>query len=58
VLGVFFSAEGPQDKNTFSKVIQKSSLFLPKVSKTKSLLESNDAKCQRYHQLPFKSSKG
>jgi hypothetical protein len=29
IVGVFFSAEGPQDKNTFGKVILKSSLLLP-----------------------------
>jgi hypothetical protein len=44
VLGVF-SAEGPQDKNTFGKMIQRSALLLPKVLKTKTLRRSNDAKC-------------
>jgi hypothetical protein len=58
VLGVFFSAEGPQDKNTFGKVIQKSSLLLPKVIKMKTSLRSNDAKCRSYHQIQFRSSRG
>jgi hypothetical protein len=58
VLGVFFSAEGPQNKNTFDKVILKSSLLLSKVFKMKTSLRSNDAKCQSYHQLRFRSSKG
>jgi hypothetical protein len=49
LLGVFFSAEGPQDKNTFSKVILKSPLLLPKVLKTKTSLRSNGAKCRSYH---------
>jgi hypothetical protein len=56
LLGVLFSAEGPQDKNTFSKMIQKSSLPLPKVLKTKTLRRNNIAKCRSYHQLRFKSS--
>jgi transposase InsO family protein len=58
IVGVFFSAEGPQDKNTFDKVILKSSLLLPKVLKTKTSLRSNDAKCRSYHQLRFRSSRG
>jgi hypothetical protein len=37
LLGVFFFAEGPQGKNTFGKVIQRSSFPLPKVLKTKTL---------------------
>jgi hypothetical protein len=45
MLGVFFSAEGPQDKNTFGKVIPKSPLLLQKVQKTKASLRSNGAKC-------------
>jgi hypothetical protein len=35
LLGVFFSVEGPQDKNTFGKVILKFSLLPSKVLKTK-----------------------
>jgi hypothetical protein len=58
LLGVFFSAEDPQDKNTFGKVMLKSSLLLPKVLKTKTSLRSNDVKCRSYHQLRFKSNKG
>jgi hypothetical protein len=42
VLGVFFSAEGPQDKDTFDKMIQRSALLLPKVLKTKTLRRSNN----------------
>jgi hypothetical protein len=57
VLAVFFSAEGAQDKNTFGFMIQKSSLPLPKVLKTKTLRRSNIAKCRSYHQLRFKSSR-
>jgi hypothetical protein len=57
MLGVFFSAEGPQDKNTFDKMIQKPSLPLPKILKTKTLRRTNIAKCQSYHQLRFKSSR-
>jgi hypothetical protein len=57
-LGDFFYTEGPQDKNTFGKVIQKSSLLLPKVLKTKTLHRSNDAKCRSYHQLRFRPSRG
>jgi hypothetical protein len=49
VLGVFFYAEAPQDKNTFGKMIQKSSLPLPKILKTKSLHGSSIAKCRSYH---------
>jgi hypothetical protein len=41
-LGVFFSAEGPQHKNTFGKMIQRSALLLSKVLKTKALRRSND----------------
>jgi hypothetical protein len=58
LLGVFFSAEGTQDKNTFGKVIHKSSLLLPKGLKTKTLRRSNDAKYRSYHQLRFRSSRG
>jgi hypothetical protein len=57
LLGVFFPAEGPQDINTFGKMIQKSSLPLLKVLKTKTLHRSNIAKCRSYHQLRFKSSR-
>jgi hypothetical protein len=57
LLGVFFSAEGPQDKNTFGKMIQKSSLPLPKILKRKTLHRSNIAKCRSYHHLRFKSSR-
>jgi hypothetical protein len=49
VLGVFFSAEGPQDKNTFGKMIQRSSLPLLKILETKNLRGSNIAKCRSYH---------
>jgi hypothetical protein len=58
LLGVFFSTEGPQDKNTFDKVILNSSLLVPKPLKTKISLRSNNAKCRSYHQLRFRSSKG
>jgi hypothetical protein len=57
LLGVFFSTEGPQDKNTFGKMIQKSSLLLPKVLKTKTLRRGNIVKCRSYHQLRFNSSR-
>jgi hypothetical protein len=48
LLGVFFSAKGPQDKNTFGKIIQKSSLPLPRILKTKTLHGSSVAKCRSY----------
>jgi hypothetical protein len=51
---VFFSAECPQDKNIFGKVIQKSSLLLPKILKTKTSLRRHDAKCRSYHELRFR----
>jgi hypothetical protein len=47
LLGVFFSAEGSQDKNTFGKMIHKSSFSLPKILKT--LSRSSIAKCRSYH---------
>jgi hypothetical protein len=43
MLGVFFSTEGPKDKNTFDKMKQRFALLLPKVLKTKTLRRSNDA---------------
>jgi hypothetical protein len=49
LLGVFFSTEGPQDKNTFDKMIQKSSFSLTKALKTKTLRKGNIAKCRSYH---------
>jgi hypothetical protein len=45
LLGVFFSVEGPQDKNTFGKMIQRSTLLLLKVLKTKTLRRSNNVEC-------------
>jgi hypothetical protein len=57
LLGVFFLVEDAQDKNTFGKMIQKSSLPLSKVLKMKTLHRSNIAKCRSYHQLRFKSSR-
>jgi hypothetical protein len=48
LLGVFFSTEGPQDKNTFGKMIQKSSLPLLKILKMKTLHGSSIAKCRSY----------
>jgi hypothetical protein len=57
LLGVFFSTEGRQDKNTFGKMIQKSSLLLLKVLKTKTLRRGNIAKCRSYHQLRFNLSR-
>jgi hypothetical protein len=44
LLGVFSSAEGPQDKDTFGKMIQRSSLLLLKALKTKTLRGSSIAK--------------
>jgi hypothetical protein len=58
VLGVFFSAEGAQSKNTFGKVILKVLPLLPMVLKTKTSPRSNDGKYRSYHQLRFKSSRG
>jgi hypothetical protein len=40
LLGVFFSAEGPQDKDTIGKVILKISFFLSKVLKRRSRLKA------------------
>jgi hypothetical protein len=57
LLGVFFSAEGTQGKNTFGRVIQRSPFPLQKVLKTKTLRRSNITKCRSYHQLRFKSSR-
>jgi hypothetical protein len=58
LLGVFFSAKGPQNKDTIDKVVLKISLFLLKVLKTKTSHKSNDGKCRSCHQLRFRSSKG
>jgi hypothetical protein len=57
-LGVFFSAEGPQDKDIIGKVILKTSFFLPKVLKTKISSESNDGKCLSCHQLRLRQNRG
>jgi hypothetical protein len=44
LLGVFFSTEGPQNKDTTDKVILKISFILLKVVRTKTSLESNGGK--------------
>jgi hypothetical protein len=46
LLGVFFSAEGHQNKDIIGKMVLKISLFLPKVLKTKASLKSNDGTCR------------
>jgi hypothetical protein len=48
LLGVFFSAEGPQDKVFIGKVILRT-LSLPKILKTKILSGSNNGEYQSYH---------
>jgi hypothetical protein len=57
IVGGLLPRRSPRDKNTFDKVIQKSSIPLPKVLETKTLRRSNDAKCLSYHQLRFRSSR-
>jgi hypothetical protein len=58
LLGVLFSAGGPQDKDTISKVILKTFLFLLKALKTKISSGSNDGKCRSCHQLRLRPNRG
>jgi hypothetical protein len=47
-VGVFFSAEGPQDINTLGKMPQDVHPTPPKILKTKTLEGSSNVECQRF----------
>jgi hypothetical protein len=55
LLGVFLSAEGPQDKGIIGKVILRT-LSLPKILETKILSGSNDGEYRSYHRRTTSSA--
>jgi hypothetical protein len=57
LLGVFFSAEGPQDEAIVCKVMLRI-LFPPKVLKTKTLSKSDNDECRRYSRRTTTSAWG